>query len=154
MSNLAHLTPPFNPLPNLISVNGIPSPPHPSLLDMITRSKHDILKLNPKYTSHALSVSFFPFPKNLIHTLRDTNWKQALKEEFDALVENNTWDLVPQPSNVNVIRSLWSFWVKTKSNGSFEHYKVHLVGGGKSQGEGTVMRLLAQWSNPLSSALF
>ena len=59
-----------------------------------------------------------------------------MKEEFDALIENNTWNLVLWPPNTNVICSLRIFRVKTKSDGSFEHYKVHLVGDGKSQREG------------------
>ena len=87
-------------------------------------------------SEHALFVSFSPLPKNLIHALRDPNWKQAIQEEFNALIENNTWDLVPQPPNANVIRSLWIFWVKTKSDGFFERYKARLVGDGKSQREG------------------
>ena len=59
-----------------------------------------------------------------------------MKEEFDALIENHTWDLVPRPPNANIIRSLWVFRVKIKSDGSFERYKARLVGDGISQREG------------------
>ena len=59
-----------------------------------------------------------------------------MQEEFDALIENNTWDLVPRSPNANIIRSLWVFRVKTKSDGSFECYKARLVGDGKSQRDG------------------
>ena len=59
-----------------------------------------------------------------------------MQEEFDALIENNTWDLVPRPPNANIIQSLWVFRVKTKYDGSFEHYKARLVGDGKSQRDG------------------
>ena len=52
------------------------------------------------------------------------------------LIENRTWDLIPRPPNANVIRSLWNFRVKTKSDGSFERYKALLVDDGKSQREG------------------
>ena len=59
-----------------------------------------------------------------------------MQEEFDALIANNTWDLVPQAPNANVFRSLWIFRVKTKSDGSFECYKARLVTDGKSQQAG------------------
>ena len=59
-----------------------------------------------------------------------------MQEEFDALIENNTWDLVPRPSNANVVRSLWIFRVKTNSDGSFERYKARLIADGKSQHAG------------------
>ena len=59
-----------------------------------------------------------------------------MQEEFVALIENQTWDLVPRLTNANIIRSLWVFRVKTKSDGSFKRYKARLVGDGKSQREG------------------
>ena len=59
-----------------------------------------------------------------------------MQDEFDALIENNTWDLVLRPPNANVVRSLWIFRVKTKSDGSFERYKARLVTDGKSQQAG------------------
>ena len=103
---------------------------------MTTRSKHDIFQPNPKYTSHVLFVSFSPIPNNPIHALRDPNWKQVIQDEFDALIDNHTWDFVPRPPNSNVIRNLWIFRLKTKSDGSFERYKACLAGDGKSKREG------------------
>ena len=59
-----------------------------------------------------------------------------MQEEYDALIENDTWELVSRPSNVNIICSLWIFRHKTHSDGSFEWYKARLVGDGKSQQDG------------------
>jgi hypothetical protein len=59
-----------------------------------------------------------------------------MKDEYDALIENKTWDLVPRPSNANVIRSLWIFRHIKKSDGSFERYKARLVGNGANQQTG------------------
>ena len=60
----------------------------------------------------------------------------TIKDEYDALTNNKTWDLVPRPSNANVIRSLWIFRHKKKSDGSFERYKARLVGNGANQQSG------------------
>ena len=34
-------------------------------------------------------------PLNLSEALNDSNWKKAMDIEFDALVANKTWHLVP-----------------------------------------------------------
>lgn len=74
-----------------------------------------------------------PIPKNPVSALRDPNWKLAMDDEFNALISNKTWTLVSRPLNVNVIRSMWIFRHKFKSDGTFERYKARLVGDGKTQ---------------------
>ena len=59
-----------------------------------------------------------------------------MDDEYDALIKNKTWELVPRPSNVNVIPSMWIFTHKVKSNGVFERHKARLVGDGKTQPDG------------------
>ncbi|XP_023729896.1 uncharacterized mitochondrial protein AtMg00820-like [Lactuca sativa] len=56
-----------------------------------------------------------------------------MEDEFNALMKNKTWELVPRPPNVNIIRSMWIFAHKERSNGSFERHKARLVGDGKTQ---------------------
>jgi hypothetical protein len=60
----------------------------------------------------------------------------AMKDEYDALIDNKTWDLVPRPSNANIIRSLWIFKHKKKADGFFEKYKARLVGNSSNQQTG------------------
>ncbi|XP_071728586.1 uncharacterized mitochondrial protein AtMg00810-like [Rutidosis leptorrhynchoides] len=57
----------------------------------------------------------------------------AMTDEYKALMDNNTWVLVPRTPNMHVIRSLWIFRHKIKSDGSLERYKARLVGDGRSQ---------------------
>ena len=38
-----------------------------------------------------------------------TQNRKAMNEEFDVLIDNHTWDPVPQTSNANVIRFLWIY---------------------------------------------
>lgn len=56
-----------------------------------------------------------------------------MHEELTALHANNTWVLVPRPSNVNVVRSKCVFRVKYKENGSLDRYKALLVVKGFTQ---------------------
>ncbi|CAN4119864.1 unnamed protein product [Withania somnifera] len=56
-----------------------------------------------------------------------------MTDEFNALIKNRTWELVPRPPEVNVIQSMWIFTHKIKSDGSFERHKARLVGDGKTQ---------------------
>ncbi|XP_020232585.1 uncharacterized protein LOC109812930 [Cajanus cajan] len=78
-------------------------------------------------------MSKSPLPHNPISALRDPNWKKSMDDEYDALINNKIWELVPRPPNVNVIRSMWIFYHKYKSDGSFERHKAHLVSEGKTQ---------------------
>ncbi|XP_048496525.1 uncharacterized mitochondrial protein AtMg00810-like [Beta vulgaris subsp. vulgaris] len=57
----------------------------------------------------------------------------AMDDEFNALIKNETWELVPRPPNVNVIRSMWIFAHKEKADGEFELHRACLVGDGKTQ---------------------
>ncbi|GKV37327.1 hypothetical protein SLEP1_g45367 [Rubroshorea leprosula] len=60
-------------------------------------------------------------------------WKEAMDSELSALLENDTWDMVPCPSNVSIIGSRWVFSVKFKADGSIERYKARLVAQGYKQ---------------------
>ncbi|XP_019107779.1 uncharacterized mitochondrial protein AtMg00810-like [Beta vulgaris subsp. vulgaris] len=50
-----------------------------------------------------------------------------MDDEYDALIKNRTWELVPRPPNVNVIRSMWIFAHKEKANGDFERHKARIL---------------------------
>lgn len=106
---------------------------------MTTRSMSGIHKPNPKYSTncHATTTKdISPIPKNPVSALHDPNWNRAMSDKFTALIDNKTWELVPKPPDVNVIRSMWVLRHKYKSDGSFERYKARLVGDGKTQAQG------------------
>ena len=56
-----------------------------------------------------------------------------MEVEIAALHRNKTWDLVKQPSNVNVIGCTWVYKLKHKPDGSIERYNVRLVAKGYNQ---------------------
>lgn len=53
--------------------------------------------------------------------------------EYNALIVDKTWELVPKPPKINVIRSMWIFRHKRKSDESFDQHKAHLVCDEKTQ---------------------
>ncbi|GKE28134.1 ribonuclease H-like domain-containing protein [Tanacetum coccineum] len=101
---------------------------------MVTRSKVEIVKANPKYSLHVTTSS--PIPKSPLHALRDPNWKQAMCDEYKALINNNTWVLVPRLPNINIVRSMWLYKHKYNADESLSRYKARLVANGYSQQQG------------------
>ncbi|MCO5586091.1 hypothetical protein L7F22_040030 [Adiantum nelumboides] len=63
-------------------------------------------------------------------------WESAMDDEMDALVKNETWDLVRLPSGKKAIGSKWVYKIKCKSDGSVERYKARLVAKGYAQTKG------------------
>ncbi|GJV20114.1 ribonuclease H-like domain-containing protein [Tanacetum coccineum] len=57
-------------------------------------------------------------------------------DEYKALIDNNTWVLVPRPPNVNIVRSMWVYKHKYNADGSLNRYKARLVANGRSQQQG------------------
>ena len=57
-------------------------------------------------------------------------WKQAIKEELDALHKTGTWDLIDLPSGKSVIGCKWVYKIKTRSDGIVDRYKDRLVARG------------------------
>jgi hypothetical protein len=52
------------------------------------------------------------------------NWWDAMIEEFTTLQANNTWDLVPRPSDGNIVIGKWVFRHKFHPDGSLDRYKA------------------------------
>jgi hypothetical protein len=81
-------------------------------------------------------VSLSSLPKTYKSTLLDPNWSAAMQDEYSALLENNTWQLVPRPSNTNIVSGNWVFCQKFNSDGSLARYKARLFYRGYSQQHG------------------
>ncbi|XP_071700426.1 uncharacterized protein [Rutidosis leptorrhynchoides] len=99
---------------------------------VITRGMQGIYKPKVPFNLSTLT-SIFHIPRSPKDALSDPNWTMAMTDEYKALIDNNTWVLVPRTPNMHVIRSMWIFRHKIKSDGSLERYKARLVGDGRSQ---------------------
>ncbi|GJV11915.1 ribonuclease H-like domain-containing protein [Tanacetum coccineum] len=105
-----------------------------STYPMVTRAKAGIFKPLERMNCHVTTTS--PLPHSHVHALRDPNWKEAMLDEYNALITNGTWVLVPRPANVNVVRSMWLFKHKFNADGSLSWYKARLVANGRSEQQG------------------
>jgi hypothetical protein len=47
--------------------------------------------------------------------------------EYDALMKNKTWHLVPPMKERNVVGCKWGYKIKSKQDGSLDRYKARLV---------------------------
>jgi histone deacetylase 1/2 len=72
-------------------------------------------------------------PTSHHEALRIPHWRAAMELEFQALLWNKTWTLVPPRPGLNVIDSKWVFKTKRRSDGSIERYKARLVAKGFKQ---------------------
>jgi transposase InsO family protein len=73
------------------------------------------------------SSSPSPLPTNYRSTLADANWRAAMMDEYQALVDNNTWQLVPRPPGANVVTRKWIFRHKFHVDGSLARHKARWV---------------------------
>nr|GEV65235.1 zinc finger, CCHC-type [Tanacetum cinerariifolium] len=63
-------------------------------------------------------------------------WKEAINDEMDSLVSNNTWELSDLPPGFKAIGCRWVFRIKYHTDGSIQTFKARLVIQGFSQRQG------------------
>jgi histone deacetylase 1/2 len=63
-------------------------------------------------------------PLNIVDALNNANWKSAMEAEYDALIRNKTWQLVPPQKVRNIIGCKWVFMIKRKFDGSADRYNA------------------------------
>eukprot|EP00253_Pinus_taeda_P004674 PITA_04674 len=57
-------------------------------------------------------------------------------DEYDSIMWNSVWDVVPRPRDKSVVTSRWLYKVKQAADGSIEKHKARFVVCGFSQVEG------------------
>ncbi|KAG9444931.1 hypothetical protein H6P81_016271 [Aristolochia fimbriata] len=95
-------------------------PPHTFLT-----SKHTLPTHNPTSVPTCYSQA-----------VKSSEWRTAMKEEFNVLLINHTWSLVSLPQGQRALGCKWVYQVKTKPDGSIDRNKAHLVAKGFNQREG------------------
>ena len=63
-------------------------------------------------------------------------WRDAMMEEYNSIMKNDVWEIVPRPEEKSVVTSKWLYKLKHAADGSIEKYKDRFVARGFSQVEG------------------
>ena len=63
-------------------------------------------------------------------------WIDSMLEEYQSIIKNDVWDVVPRPRKNSIISSKWIFKIKNSINRRIEKYKEIFVARGFSQKEG------------------
>ena len=58
-----------------------------------------------------------------------------MTEEYQSIMKNDVWDIVPIPENKSVVSSKWIYKLKHVADGSIEKYKTRFVARGFSHKE-------------------
>jgi hypothetical protein len=54
-------------------------------------------------------------PTSHVEAMKKPLWQQAMVDEFQALLHNKTWHLVPSSPDLNIIDCKWVFQIETKT---------------------------------------
>ena len=61
------------------------------------------------------------------------SWREAMDSEYQSLMDNGTWRLVPPPTDRKLVSCKWLLRKKFNADGSISRYKARLVARGFSQ---------------------
>jgi len=73
------------------------------------------------------------FREATTHPTRAKEWEKAIMDEYNSIMRNNTWRLVPRPANRQVVSCKWVFKHKKDQFGRITRLKARLVARGFSQ---------------------
>jgi hypothetical protein len=63
-------------------------------------------------------------------------WKDAMVEEYNSIMKNDVWEVVPRPEGKSVVTSRWLYKIKYVVDGNIENFKAQFVALGFSRVEG------------------
>ena len=75
-------------------------------------------------------------PYSFEEAVQDPAWVDAMVEEYDSIIRNNAWDILPRPVDKSVVGSRWIYKVNQATDGSVEKYKARFFAWGFSHIEG------------------
>lgn len=120
--------PPGDPASALAPAQPAPAAP--------TRAQHGIHRPQTSYGYTATATSPSAPPTSVRAAMHDPEWLAAMQEEYNALMHNRTWSLIPHPEGAHAITGKWLFKNKLNPDGSQERRKARWVVHGFNQRAG------------------
>lgn len=119
-----------DPVPNSTTNNPVQRDP------IVTRSQNNIFKPKKIFTATKHDLQENLEPSTITQAFKITHWRDACSVEFNALMNNGTWTLVPRRAHTNLVGCKWLFRIKRNPDGSVARYKARLVAKGFTQTPG------------------
>jgi hypothetical protein len=63
-------------------------------------------------------------------------WRDAMMEEYNSIMKNDVWEIVPRPEGKSMVTSRWLYKLKYVANDNIEKYKARFLARGFSEVEG------------------
>ena len=65
-------------------------------------------------------------------SMYEPTWVYAMVEEYDSIVRNSAWEIVPRLVDKSVVGSIWIYKVKKAADGSVEKYKARFMASART----------------------
>jgi hypothetical protein len=75
-------------------------------------------------------------PSTFEEAVKKKEWKETLMEEYQSIMKNDVWEIVPRPEGKLIVTSKWVYKIKHAVDGSIDKYKARFVARGFSHQEG------------------
>ena len=63
-------------------------------------------------------------------------WRDAMTEEYDSILKNDVWDIIPRPEGKSIVTSKWIYKIKHAAHRSVEKCKARFLARGFFKKEG------------------
>ena len=110
-----------------------PVPPVPTKAPVISNYFLRSRGAPPNVEANLSAIAPSPIPNNYRDAVSSPDydkWKDAMDREYNSQMQNNTWTLVPRPSDSNIVEGRWVYDVKDENP---PRYKARFVAKGYSQ---------------------
>ncbi|GAA0152462.1 hypothetical protein LIER_10939 [Lithospermum erythrorhizon] len=115
--------------PSIILNHQLPMSSDSILYNSTSESSSNPSSLSVSSDTHVTPTSYTEASKSKV-------WVKAMSEEYDALMHNHIWDLVPPNQHHNIIGCKWVYRIKYLLDGSISRHKARLVAHGNRQQAG------------------